>query len=308
MFVWRRDWRWPRVAAGLAALAALVVIVTAPGVEWARPPAGWVRVTMIDVGQGDAILVQCPTGQSLLIDAGGSSGSFDLGSRIVTPAIWASGVRRLDYLAFTHPDLDHIGGARSVAQDLSPREIWEGVPVPPNAARRALFADANARGLVWRQLSAGHVITIGSVEIDVVNPPLPDWERQRTRNEDSIVLRLRYGDVEMLLTGDAGEEFEGRVHAFDHLAALRLIKVGHHASRTTSTEAFVAAYQPQIDLMSVGRGNLFGHPAPEVVERYENEGAEIFRTDRDGAVIIETDGRDLNLRTMRARTRTVLIR
>ena len=136
VFVSRHDRRWPRVAAGLVALAALGAIVIAPGLERARPAPGWLRVTTLDVGQGDAILVQFPTGRSLLVDAGGGPGGFDTGGRIVTPALWALGVRRLDYLIFTHPDLDHIGGAASVARDLAPHEIWEGVPVPRNEARR----------------------------------------------------------------------------------------------------------------------------------------------------------------------------
>jgi len=111
---------------------SVLVLVTAPGVARTRPPPGRLRLTMIDVGQGDAILVQFPSGQSLLVDTGGVNGTFDIGGRIVTPAIWALGVTRLDWLAFTHPDLDHIGGARSVTRDLVPREIWEGIPVAAN--------------------------------------------------------------------------------------------------------------------------------------------------------------------------------
>jgi len=307
VFLWRRDRSRIRAACGIAALAALAIILSAPGLEMAAPPAGWLRVTLIDVGQGDSILVQFPTRQSLLVDAGGAAG-FDIGGRVVTPALWASGVRHLDYLAFTHPDFDHIGGIRSEARDMSPREIWEGVPVPHNPARQAVWTDAQLQGLVWRQLSAGHVVTLGSVEVDVVNPPLPDWERQRTRNEDSLVLSLRFAGVEMLLTGDAGSEFESRPGSGDRHAPLRLLKVGHHGSRSSSTPAFVSAFDPQLVFVSVGRSNLFGHPSPEVVQRYEAIGATIFRTDRDGAIVIETDGRDVRVKTMRGRTWTVLMR
>jgi competence protein ComEC len=311
VFLARRDRQWPRAAAGLVALTALGAIVLAPGLERAGPAPGRLRVAMLDVGQGDAIVVQLPTGQSLLVDAGGGPGAFDIGGRIVTPALWALGVRRLDYLAFTHPDLDHIGGAGSVARDLAPREIWEGVPVPRNGERLGLVANADTRHIAWRVVAAGDVMRFGSVELEVENPPLPDWERQKSRNEDSIVLRVRFADVEIWLTGDAGAEFEARAvaaHAFESTAPLRVVKVGHHGSRSSSTPAFVRALDPQIALISVGRGNLFGHPAPDVVARYERAGAEVFRTDRDAAVILETDGRDVFLRTWRGRTWVQMVR
>jgi len=306
-FVWIRGRTTARWLAAIGAMVSLVVVLTAPGLQAASPPDGWLRVTVLDVGQGDSILVQFPTHQNLLVDAGGAGG-FDVGSRVVTPALWGLGVRRLDYLAFTHPDFDHIGGIRSEARDMRAREIWEGAPVPRNPARQSVWNEAQRQGIVWRQLSAGHVVTLGSVELDVVNPPQPDWERQRTRNEDSLVFDLRFGGVEMLLTGDAGEEFESRPGSGDRHAPLRLLKVGHHGSRSSSTESFVQAFDPQLAFISVGRANLFGHPAPEVVARLESAGATIFRTDRDGAIIIETDGRDVRVKTMRGRSWTVMRR
>jgi competence protein ComEC len=241
----------------------------------------------------------------LLVDSGGTSGAFDIGGRIVVPALWASGVRRLDWIAFTHPDLDHIGGAIAVAGDLQPREIWEAVPVPPHPARAAVLAMARSQGLVWRQLLAGHAFEAGGVTIEVRHPPPPDWERQRVRNDDSLVLRLRFGGVEVLLTGDAGQEFERRevaaLEADPSPAPLRILKVGHHGSLSSSSWAFVRAFRPDAALVSVGRGNTFGHPAPEIVARLEDAGAEVFRTDRDGALILETDGHSVTIRTMAGR-------
>jgi competence protein ComEC len=307
VFLWHRARGWRRAAGGVMACASLLFILTAPRLEAARQPPGWLRVTILDVGQGDSILVQFPTHHALLVDGGGAGG-FDIGGRVVTPALWASGVRRLDYLAFTHPDLDHIGGVRSVARDMAPVEVWEGVPVPRNPSRQSLWAEAQRLGIVWRQLSAGHVMTLGSVEVDVINPPLPDWERQRTRNEDSLVLRLRFAGVEMLLTGDAGQEFEARPGAADRTASVRLLKVGHHGSRSSSTPDFVRDFNPQMAFISVGRSNLFGHPAPDVLARYDAIGATIFRTDQDGAIVIETDGRDVRVRTMRGRSWTMMVR
>ncbi len=113
------------------------------------------RVTVVDVGQGEAIAVQFPGGRSLLVDTGGTPGPFDIGGRVVTPSLWALGIRRLDWLAITHADLDHIGGARSVLSDLAPREVWEGIPVPRSPDLQRLRADARALGVNWRTVRRG---------------------------------------------------------------------------------------------------------------------------------------------------------
>jgi competence protein ComEC len=299
--------RWRRWAAGAAAVA-LLVIVTGPGTWLAGPRHGWLRMTTIDVGQGDALLVQFASGHSLLVDAGPSSVAFDAGERIVTPALWALGVRRLDWLVFTHGDLDHIGGALAVAETFRPREVWEGVPVPRSGARAALRAAALQRGQVWRQLRAGDVFDVGDASVDVLNPPVPDWERQRVRNDDSVVLRIRDGDVELLLTGDIGEAAEAALSLDDRpRPALRILKVAHHGSRSSSSESFVRRYRPDLAVISVGRQNTFGHPAPEVLRRLLDAGATIERTDEDGAISVETDGREVRVTPWAGRPLTMRI-
>lgn len=298
---WRGRRSVTRVAAALAAVCAWV-IVSSPGTSWRRPPAGWLRVTMVDVGQGEAIAVQAPDGRVLLVDAGGTAGRFDVGGRVVTPALWALGVRRLDWLAVTHGDIDHVGGARRVAEDLRPREIWEGVPVPLHPPLVDLRRAAQDQGVTWRRLQAGHQLELGAVAIDVVHPPLPDWERPRVRNDDSLAVRVRFGRVEVLLTGDVGPEFES-VFARDAASPpIRLLKLAHHGSRTSSSESFLDAYAPAAALVSVGQDNLFGHPSPVVLARLRQRGVNVFRTDRDGAIIIETDGREARVRTWTGRT------
>jgi competence protein ComEC len=258
-------------------------------------------VTLLDVGQGDAVAVQWPDGQSLLIDSGGSAGAFDVGDRVVTPALWALGVRRLDWLALTHGDLDHAGGALGVERSLHPREIWEGVPVPPHPMLLALRRQAHRDGVAWRQTLAGHRLEIGGVAIEALHPPAPDWERRRVRNDDSLVLRIRFGNVELLLTGDAGAEFEDRFAEPQDRGRIRVLKVGHHGSRSSSSMSFLKTFAPQIALISVGRGNTFGHPDPAVVARLQQLGAVVFRTDWDGAVLLDTDGRTVDVTTMSGR-------
>jgi competence protein ComEC len=272
----------------------------------AAPPAGHLRITVLDVGQGDGVLVQFPDGHSMLVDSGGAGPQFDIGRRVVVPASWALGVRRLDWLVITHADGDHIGGAIGVLADLHPREVWEGIPVESDPARTALLADARARGLVWRQVQAGHRIEVGGVTIEAQHPVAPDWERPRVRNDDSLVLRLAYGQVEVLLTGDAAAEFEDRFAPRD-ARPLRVLKVAHHGSRSSTSPRFVSAFRPNIGLVSAGRGNLFGHPAPDVVARLETAHAEMFRTDLDGAVTLETDGRSILVQTISGRRRLMKV-
>lgn len=298
-------WRRSRVvtrAAVLLAAGCACVIATAPETWWLRPHQGWMRVTMVDVGQGEAIAIQAPDGQVLLVDAGGTAGRFDVGGRVVTPALWALGIRTLDWLAVTHGDIDHVGGARRVTEDLHPREIWEGVPVPSHPPLVDLRRVAHDRGLTWRRLQAGHQLELGGVLIDVLHPPRPDWERPRVRNDDSLVLRVRFGLVEVLLTGDAGPEFES-AYAGDALSPpIRVLKLAHHGSRTSSSEAFLDTYQPAVALVSAGQDNLFGHPTAVVLDRLRQRGVNVFRTDRDGATIIETDGREAHVRSWTGRT------
>jgi competence protein ComEC len=179
--------------------------------------------------------------------------------------------------------------------------VWEAVPVPRNPELRALRDRARLGAAAWRTLQAGDRLAVGDAVIEVLHPPLPEWERQKVRNDDSLVLRLVYGHVEFLLTGDAGHEFE-LADAIDSRMPIRILKVGHHGSRTSTSGLLVDALRPDIALVSAGRGNLFGHPAPDVVRRLERAGAVIFRTDRDAAIILETDGTRVAVSSLRGRT------
>jgi competence protein ComEC len=287
-------WRGRRVvrrgAVGVAACCACVICL-APTLGMPRPAPGWMRVTVLDVGQGDAIVVQAPDGHVILVDAGGSIGRFDVGGRIVTPALWGLGVRRLDWLALTHGDLDHVGGARRVMEDMRPLEVWEGVPVLLHPATLDLRRLAHDRHMPWRRLQAGHQLELGGLMVDVLHPPVPDWQRPKVRNDDSVVLRLRMGRVEVLLTGDVGAEFESTYRPDGAEPPIRILKLAHHGSRTSSSEQFIDTYRPAAAVVSAGQDNLFGHPSPVVLARFDHRNIDVFRTDRHGAIVIETDGR-----------------
>jgi competence protein ComEC len=283
----------------LLALAALwVVSAPARPALTGEPAAGWMRVSFLDVGQADATLVQTPSRRSLLVDAGGSiSPRSDIGSRVVAPALWALGVRRLDVAALSHGDPDHIGGLGAVVEDFAPREVWEGVPVPRHRQLDALRLASGTIGARWRRVVAGDRFDVGGVSIAVVHPPPADWERVRVRNDDSIVLDVRYGDVAVLLPGDIGREVEGRVANALEPVAFRIVKVPHHGSAGSSSPGLVEATAPCVAVISAGHANPFGHPAPGVVRRYRDAGALVLDTGRDGAVTVETDGREVRVRT-----------
>ena len=261
--------------------------------------AAWLRVVALDVGQGDATLVRFPDGRTWLVDAGGTlAGSrFDIGARIVAPALRAQGVRALDALLLTHADADHVGGAAGLIPLIPPAQVWEGVPVAGLPVLDVVRRAAATAGAEWGAVAAGRQARVAGVDVRVLHPPVPDWERRRPRNDDSVVLELRLGAVSLILPGDVGPAVEATLADALAPSALRVLKAAHHGSRTSSTAAFLDAVQPAIVLASAGRANRHGHPDPAVVARVRERGAALYRTDRDGAIAVDTDGRWLRVTT-----------
>jgi competence protein ComEC len=289
---------------GVGVAGALMLIAPAPFTNDAvsAAPRGVLRVVFLDVGQGDSTLARMPDGRALLIDAGGLPGSaFDIGERVVSPALRALGVRGIDTLVLTHGDPDHVGGAQVVLRRFGLRVIWEGVPVPPHPALRDIAASARAAGVSWRVLQAGDRESDGGVDIRILHPPPPEWERQRVRNEDSVVLEFRFGDVSVVLPGDIGREAESLITPTLDTRRITIVKAPHHGSATSSTDRFLSALHPAAVVFSAGRGNRFGHPAPVVMARYRAMHALVFRTDEDGAVVLDTDGKTVEMTTWSGR-------
>jgi competence protein ComEC len=257
------------------------------------------RLTMFDVGQGESMLLETPGGRRLLIDSGGApfGGSFDIGARVLAPALWARGIRGLDTLLITHGDPDHLGGALDVLADFSPRELWMGVSVPNHRPTQDVTADATGRGIPVAFRRRGETTPERDVRIRVLHPPPPDWERRRVRNDDSVVLEILYGNVAVLLTGDISADVEREILPRLTRVPMRVLKVAHHGSRTSSSHELLSEWRPQFALISAGRGNTFGHPAPEVLSRLEAIGASVLRTDLHGQITVETDGAEIRVKT-----------
>jgi competence protein ComEC len=300
--------RLTRIAGIVALIACGVVIVTGSA---PLPDIRGLRLTMFDVGQGDALMLQVresnlpgagsrDTGpRALMVDTGGSpfGGSFDIGSRVLEPALWARGVSAIDTLLLTHGDPDHIGGALPLIDDFNPRHLWEGIPVSRARSLQLVLARASASGAAIEQRAEGEQFRLGDARVLVLHPPPPDWERQRVRNDDSVVLEVVYRDVALLLTGDIAADVERAIVPRLIPAKTRVLKVAHHGSRTSTSSELLEAWRPQIALISCGRGNPFGHPAPDVIARLESIGARIYRTDRDGEVTVDTDGQHVVVTT-----------
>jgi competence protein ComEC len=285
-----------RRVAWCATLTVFVWILVSPPTLARVSGDGRLHVTLFDVGQGDAACIVFPNGRRLVVDAGGgASGEFDVGARVIAPALLHRHITRIDYLAVTHGDPDHLGGAHALVREFSPAEVWSGVPVPPHEPTQRLRAAADRARATWRTLWRGDRFEIGAVEVRVHHPPPPEWERQRVRNDDSLVLELRYGDVSVLLTGDIGREVEEQLLASLELLPMVALKVAHHGSATSTSEAFVKRARPRIALIGVGRGNTYGHPVPAVLTRLTRVETTIFRTDRDGQIDVVTDGRSLSV-------------
>jgi len=254
-------------ASWIAAGGAGALLVSAVGI-WAwpmlAPASGTLRVTVLDVGQGDSIVIEAPDGRAMVVDAGtGGPWRLDVGERVVAPFLWSRGVLRLAGTVTTHADIDHAGGMPAVQKLLPVRETWDArTPRPFGGAWLTPMVAATASPRV---------------------------------NDHAIVLRVELGLVSVLLASDIEAPAERALLQAGVSLAATVLKVAHHGAATSTTPAFLAAVRPAVAVISVGARNVYGHPDAGTLARVTAAGATVYRTDRDGAVVLETDGRALTV-------------
>ena len=266
-----------------------------------QTPNGQLRLDFLDVGQGDSALITMPDGATLLVDGGGrpqflkdssARRGRSIGETVVCEYLWYRGLDSIDYVLPTHADADHIDGLNDVVTNLKVRSALV-ARTPSNDVAYSEFAQTlSSRGTPIQVVQAGDVLRFGQVEIDVLWPPHANNDAP-SRNNDSVVLRIRFGERTFLLTGDIERTTEALLR-LDQVHA-DVVKVPHHGSRTSSTSAFVTAVQPSLAVISVGRRSMFGHPHAEVVERWRSIGAEVLTTGESGMITVTTDGKNLSV-------------
>lgn len=301
-----------RVIAGIAVL----FIIFAAGKAWwylDQTSNGNLTVTFISVGQGDAALVEFGPRDNagdggkvkrMLIDGGGmyggkGPGRFDTGEMVVAPLLWKKKIKNIDYLVLTHAQRDHQGGLEFVVNNFSPGEFWWGGG--PGLDQRLVKALKKGGVRMVRVNSQTEKLNINGAVVEFLHPPPINDNAAGAAaagldlNDSSVVIKIKYGNRSFLFTGDVEERGEQALLKKDIKSDV--LKVPHHGSKSSSSDAFVESVKPEVAVASVGWANHFGFPHSEVIDRYELSGARFLRTDINGAVTVTTDGQDLHVTT-----------
>ncbi len=252
-------------------------------------------VHFLDVGQGDAAALRTPNGRWIVIDGGPRTPERDAGRRVVVPFLRGQGVGRVAVLVATHGDADHLGGLPAVVEAFDPELVLE----PGEPLGRPLYleflAGVEASGARWHPARAGDRVEVDGVVLEVLSPDSLWLRLPLDVNEHGVVLRVRYGTVRLLFQADAGLPVESRL--VGTVGRVDLLKVGHHGSRSATSDEWLDELEPRTAVISVGRHNNYGHPAPDVLARLARHGVTVFRTDQSGTITFSTDGHGERIRS-----------
>jgi len=295
---------WQRLGPWALALAAVLVVVWLAFPRLLAWPPDKLQVWLLDVGQGESIFIEFPNGQNLLLDGGGYfTDALDVGTRVVGSFLWSRGIGTLDYLGATHSDQDHIDGVESVLDHFNVRHFLDRADGLHDRRFSRLRRRAMRHGvepLLWRP---GETLAVGEARLRLLHPtlkfhqaagkPLPP----RLANDWSWVILLEYRQFKMLLTGDITESAERWLVQTGAAVRADVLKAPHHGSRSSSSLEFLSAVGARDVMISSGTANVFRHPHPEALAAYQKQGLQVWRTDRQGALRLVTDGMSYRIQT-----------
>lgn len=317
---WEPDWRIPAPPVWLAGLFAAALIISAlRGKRFWMRTAAWTCSTLtlgaivihpfaprvergkfelsaIDVGQGDSLLAAFPQGSLMLVDAGGipSFGrtrkpGIDIGEDVVSPYLWSRSIKHLDVVVMTHAHEDHMGGMEAVLKNFRPHELWTGA-TQDSPEWKSVRDTAQHLGIEIRPMQRGDAFDFSGATVQVLAPG-PDYIADtKPKNDDSLVMRIRFGRTSFLLTGDMEKRIESELSAAGLFEHDDVLKVGHHGSKTSSTASLLDAEKPEFGIISAGFDNSYGHPSPSTLDSLAERHVGILRTDENGLISIVSDG------------------
>jgi competence protein ComEC len=293
--------KWPLRMTLASMSVAVILIATSPFAP--RRAAGQLELTALDVGQGDSLFMVSPAGRTMLIDGGGAFQGFpgheehlgpDPGEDIVSPYLWSRGFQTLDVVALTHAHQDHLGGLAAILRNFHVGKLWLGREAA-SAGLAMLEKIAQEHHIPIEYETKGQHFSWDGAIGTVLWPEISEQMTGSAKNDDSLVFRMQYGDRSFLLPGDAEKQSEFQMLGQNETSALQsdVLKVGHHGSKNSTMPQFLSAVHPSIALISAGEDNPYGHPSPELLSRLQESGVRILRTDRDGALQVLTDGKQI---------------
>jgi competence protein ComEC len=279
-------------------LALVLSACIGPPTPAAPPPnGGTLTVAFLDIGQGDSILILSPNGSTLLIDGGNSDND---GTNVIIPKLREWGRTQLDVMVATHPDADHIGGLPVVLENFPVDTVALTGQAHSTKVYERFLTDIRDKGVNAIQTRTGTTIPFDpAVKVEVLGPDDRFVQDEGDSNNASIVIKLTYGQIGFLFTGDAETDEEQAILSSGANVRSTVLKAGHHGSRSSTSEAWLAAVAPQIAVISAGQGNQYGHPHQEILDRLNRAGVRIYRTDQSGTITITTDGSTINVATDR---------